>query len=87
MAFEWFKLYKYEENIEREVTERVENYIFEYYDAEGYTDITPKQIEEIQAFMDQLSEYSPIRWGFNNFINYWEDATYEELKNGTDEVC
>ena len=79
MSFEWYKIYKHEDNIEADVTERVYNYVCEYYGLENVEELTEKQIEEVRAFADELNEYSPMMIGFNNLFNYLEDyVDFEE---------
>ena len=79
MSFEWYKIYKHENNIESDVTERVYNYVCEYYGLENIEELTEEQIEEVRAFADELNEYSPMMIGFNNLFNYLEDyVDFEE---------
>lgn len=79
MSFEWYKIYKHEDNIEADVTERVYNYVCEYYGLENVEELTEEQIEEVRAFADELNEYSPMMIGFNNLFNYLEDyVAFEE---------
>lgn len=78
MSFEWYKVYKWEQNIESEVTDGVFNYVCEYYGIENIEELTEEQIEEIREFTtNTLNEYSPIQWGFSNLFNQWEDMQYE----------
>lgn len=77
MAFEWHKLYKHEENIESDVTDRVFEYVCEYYKVEEITDLTEEQISEIDAFRDKLNEFSVMQIGFSNLVNQWESENYE----------
>lgn len=79
MSFEWYKIYKHEENIEADVTDRVYDYVCEYYGLENIEELTEEQIEEVRAFADELNEYSPMMIGFNNLFNYLEDyVDFEE---------
>ena len=77
MTFEWHKLYKHEENIESDVTDRVFQYVYEYYNVEEITDLTEEQISEIDAFRDKLNEFSVMQIGFSNLVNQWESENYE----------
>lgn len=77
MTFEWHKLYKHEENIESDVTDRVFEYVCEYYKVEEITDLTEEQISEIDAFRDKLNEFSVMQMGFSNLVNQWESENYE----------
>jgi hypothetical protein len=77
MAFEWDRMYKWEENHIRNITEDVEEYICEHY---GITDIlliTPKQYKEIEAFAEEY-QFSIMRVGFNNVLNNWLNYHEEE---------
>jgi len=78
MSFEWPRIHKMEEWVEREMTDAVYDYVFEFYGVDELTELTPEQIEEIEAFRDEVSEYSPIQMGFSNLINMWESETWEE---------
>ena len=77
MAFEWNRMYKWEENHERNITEDVEEYICEYYDVESIEDLTKEQIDEIEVFRSELNEYNIMQIGFSNVINNWEHAQDE----------
>lgn len=79
MAFEWPRFHKWEENIEREVTDGLYELIFEQYDIEEISELTEKQIDEIMAYRDELNEYSPLQWAFSNIYSMWEsEQEYEE---------
>jgi len=73
MSFEWPKLYKWEDNIESQVTDGVFEYVCEHYGIDEVEELTEEQIEEIREFADDLNEYSPITWGFNNLFNYLDN--------------
>lgn len=73
MSFEWNRIHKWEENIEREVTDSVREYVLEFYGVEEITELTESQIEEVQKFRyEEVNEYSPMQWGFSNIYNEWE---------------
>lgn len=72
MAFEWNRIHKWEENIEHEVTDAVYEYVCEYYEVDDFLELTEEQIEEVSAFREEISEYSPMQWGFSNLVNNWE---------------
>lgn len=78
MAFEWSRMYKHEENIERDVIERVEQYICEYYNIDDIEDMSEKEFEEVQQFYDEMNEYSPMCLGFSDVINRWESLQEDE---------
>jgi hypothetical protein len=77
MAFEWNRMYKWEENHERNISEDVDEYICEYYDVESIEDLTKEQIDEIEVFRSELNEYNIMQIGFSNVINNWEHAQDE----------
>jgi len=66
-------MHKWEENIEREVTDGVFEFVCEHYGIDEVEELTEEQIEEIREFADDLNEYSPITWGFNNLFNYLDN--------------
>ena len=72
MSFEWPRIHKWEENIEREVTDNVREYVLEFYGLDEIAELTEEQMNEVQAFRDELNEYSPMQWGFSNIYNEWE---------------
>jgi hypothetical protein len=75
--FEWNRIHKWEDNIEHTVTEWVTEYIIDYYEIDGIEDLTAEQIESIEAYRDELNEFSVMQIGFSNVINWWENAMYE----------
>ena len=77
MSFEWNRIHKWEDNIEREVTDAVFEYIFEYYGVDELTELDGNQIAEIEEFREELNEYSVMQIGFSNFLMQYEDAMYE----------
>ena len=77
MAFEWNKMYKWEENHERNITEDVEEYICEYYGIESIYDITAEQFKEIEAYAKEY-EFSIMYQGFQNIMNDWLNYREEE---------
>jgi len=76
MAFEWGRIHKWEENIEREVTDAVRDYVVEFYGVEELAELTQEQIDEVMAFRDELNEYSPMQWGFSNIYMEWENENW-----------
>jgi uncharacterized membrane protein len=73
MSFEWKKIHKWQENHERNITDDVYEYVLVYYDADAVENLTQEQINEIQAYRDELDEYSIMKIGFSNLINQWEN--------------
>ena len=72
MAFEWPRSHKWEENIEHEVTDGLRELIYEQYGVDEVSELTEDQIDEVMAYRDELSEYSPLQWAFSNVYNEWE---------------
>ena len=72
MAFEWGRIHKWEENYERDITEDVRTQVCEHYGVGEITELTEEQMKEVQAFRDELNEYSVMQWGFSNIYSEWE---------------
>ena len=84
--FHWDKMYKHEENIERDITERVEEYVKEFYNVDSIYDLTDDQINELDNFRNNdISEYSVMQIGFSNVINDWENEEYDDEEEWEDE--
>lgn len=81
MAFEWNRIHKWEENVEREVTDAVFEYIFEHYGVDEITELNGDQIAEIEEFRAELNEYSVMQIGFSNFLMSYESEMWD-LENG-----
>ena len=77
MSFEWNRIHKWEDNIEREVTDGVFEYVCEYYEVDDVNDLTKDQLLDIIVFREELNEYSPMQIGFSNLINHMEDMFLE----------
>lgn len=75
--FEWHRIHKHEDNIENDVTDRVFEYVCEYYEVEDILDLTEEQISQVQDFRDKLNEFSVMQIGFSNLIMQWEDNQIE----------
>jgi len=73
MAFEWNRIHKWEENIEREVTDAVYEYVCEYYEVDDISELSEEQIAQVEGYRDhELHEFSVLQIGFSNIINNWE---------------
>ena len=81
MAFEWNRIHKWEENIERNVTDSVYEYVCEHYSIDDVEELTEEQLAEVEAFRDELNEYSLMQIGFSNLINHVESIHWEK-ENG-----
>ena len=77
MAFEWQRMYKHEENIEREVLERVEEYICEYYSIDSIEEMTSEQYQEVEKFWQEY-EFSIMSYGFRTVLENWTNYREEE---------
>jgi hypothetical protein len=77
MSFEWNRMYKWQENHERNITDDVYEYVCEYYGIDEVDELTPDQLEEIEAFRNELNEYSVMQIGFSNLINHVENIHWE----------
>jgi hypothetical protein len=77
MAFEWQRMYKHEENIEREVLERVEEYICEYYSVGSIEEMTSEQYQEVEKFWQEY-EFSIMSYGFRTVLENWTNYREEE---------
>ena len=73
MEFAWNRIHKWEENIEREVTDAVYEYVCEYYKVDDISELTEEQIAQVEGYRDhELNEFSVLQIGFSNIINHWE---------------
>ena len=72
MTYEWPRIYKAEENIEQQVTEWVTEHVCEFFEVECVTELTKEQINAVEAFREEVNEYSPMQIGYSNVINQWE---------------
>ena len=78
MAFEWNRMYKWEENHERNITEDVEEYICEHFNISNVLEMTPDQYKEVEDFSEEMNEFSVMRIGFSNVLNNWLNYREEE---------
>jgi len=77
MAFEIPRVHKWEENIEREVTDGLYEYVCEHYGVDEIGELSEEQFAEVEAYRDDLNEYSPLQIGFSNLISHYESETWE----------
>ena len=71
--FDWPRMHKDEEYIERQAYDCVETAILDHYKIEDIAELTEKQWEEIHAWQEEnVSEYSPMNMAFSDVYNYWE---------------
>ena len=77
MAFEWNRMYKWEENHERNITEDVEEYICEYYSIDSIEEMTSEQYQEVEKFWQEY-EFSIMSYGFRTVLENWTNYREEE---------
>ena len=71
--FEWARMYKAEEYIEREAYSAVETAIIDHYNITEVADLTQEQWDDIHEWQEKnVSEYSPMNIGFADVYNVWE---------------
>jgi hypothetical protein len=71
--FEWGRMYKIEESLEREAYESAVDYICEFYEVEDIIDLTAEQISKIGSFRDDhVNEYSQMYGALFDVMNNWE---------------
>lgn len=75
-SFEWPKYYKAEENLIQQAFDIVAQTVSEFYGIDDLIDLTPEQIEELEAFRAALGEYSPLQFGFGDLIGWWESENF-----------
>jgi len=73
MAFEWSGVHKCDEHFANEISESVNQFVFEYYKIEEIEQLTREQIDELDHFRTKvLDEHSVMQAGFSNLISQWE---------------
>ena len=77
MSFTWDRMYKWEETHERNIDDDVREYVCEQYEVDNIADLTQEQIAEIQAYVDDMNEYSIMIGGFYRMMNDWETENEE----------
>ena len=71
--FDWLKMHKDEEYIEREAYTCVETAICNHYDVEEMSTLTQEQWDDIMEWREKhVSEYSPMYGGIADVYNVWE---------------
>lgn len=78
MAFEWNRIHKSEEYLERIINELVFEQVTQHYAVDSIEELTRDQINELEHFKnDVLNEYSPLQIGFSDVIQMWESENWE----------
>lgn len=78
MSYDYPRIHKAEENIEHQVTEWVSEHVCEFFGVEEISELTEDQIAEVEAFRNELNEYSPMQIGYSNILGQWEMENYDE---------
>lgn len=81
MSFEWNRMHKWTDNIERDITDSVYEYVCEYYGLEDVEELNGDQLAEIEAFREELHDYNLMQIGFSNLINHIDTVLWER-ENG-----
>ena len=77
--FEWFKMHKDEEYIEREAYSAVEHEICNQLDVEDVSNLTQEQMDQVMAWREEnVNEYSPMYGAFQDVYNVWENENGDE---------
>jgi hypothetical protein len=74
------KLHKWADNIEHTLTEWAMDAVQEHYGVDGTDDLTEEQWQELRDWVDNKYD-TPYDWiliGFNNILNAWENANYDD---------
>ena len=78
MAFEWNRIHKSEEYLERIINELVFDQVTDHYAIDSIEDFTRDQSDELEHFRNNvLNEHSPFQIGFSDVIQTWESENWE----------
>jgi len=87
MSFSWDRIYKWEENYERDITDDVIDYVCEYYEVRDIFDLTENQINDIENFRNNdLNEYSVMQVGFSNLLMELDDSEFYDEEEDWDDA-
>ena len=71
--FDWPRMYRVEEYIEREAYNAVEEFVVDFYNVEEIGLIPKQQIDEMMAWREEhVNEYSAMWGAFTDVYNVWE---------------
>lgn len=78
--FEGVKLHKWADNIEHTLTEWAMDAVQEHYGVDDTDNLTEEQWQELRDWVDinYDTSYDWILIGFNNILNAWENANYDD---------
>ena len=72
MKYDWPRVHKVEENLMIDINDLVYEHVMEHFGIEDIEDLSEEQINEVETFRLQLSEYSVLQGGYSNLIGLWE---------------
>lgn len=76
--YTWNRPHKAEEWYERQICDQVWEQIMEHFGVDEILEITEDQIKEIEEWREEnLYEHSVLQVGFSNFMQMWENETWE----------
>ena len=78
MSYDYPRIHKAEENIEHQVTDWVYEHVCEFFGVDDISELTEDQISEVEAFRNELNEYSPMQIGYSNVLGQWDMENYDE---------
>ena len=74
MPFEWDRIHKHEEDLERDAQERAVEHVMAYYSVREISELTAEQVAEIENFQSSLNAYSVMQHGLNHVVHEWHSA-------------
>ena len=78
-SFEWKKMYKVEEHLEREAFACVEHKLCDTFNVESVDELTKEQIDVVMDWRENnVNEYSMMYGAFQDVYNYWEMNNEQE---------
>tara|TARA_Y100000389_G_scaffold48997_1_gene44586 strand:- start:4960 stop:5217 length:258 start_codon:yes stop_codon:yes gene_type:complete len=78
-VYDWHRVHKAEENLGHIIDEWVFDHVMEWFGVDDVGELTEEQINEVDNFRNnELSEYSPLQWGFSSLYGSWESEQWEQ---------
>jgi hypothetical protein len=71
MKFDVPRLYKYEENLERESYESAVDAIQKFFATDDIDELTDEQKVAVQTYVNDMNSYSLMYGGFREVLNNW----------------
>ena len=75
--YDFPRIHKSEDWIEQQISDLVQEQIFEFFGHEEITDFTAEEIRQLEDFREGYVGLLTI--GYSNLINWWECETLEEI--------